>query len=160
MEEVSGKWRLQKCKGSLKEGSKKRARSLRSRSYDSREKDCHCGDRPYKTAKAARRAQRQFGQSSNPRKYMHSRLWTNTGAFRLGLKVIHLSPPTGLMMQEISGVKRFKSFESLGRIRIFTTETEHKNSIFPRCKLVSYPKTKYKAIYQGNMGVFSSELKG
>ncbi|XP_050954651.1 extracellular sulfatase Sulf-1 isoform X2 [Labeo rohita] len=76
VEEVSGKWRLQKCKGSLKEGSKKRARSLRSRSYDSREKDCHCGDRPYKTAKAARRAQRQFGQSSNPRyrpRFVHTR---------------------------------------------------------------------------------------
>uniref|UniRef100_A0A8C1G3Z4 Sulfatase 1 n=1 Tax=Cyprinus carpio TaxID=7962 RepID=A0A8C1G3Z4_CYPCA len=54
VEEVSGRWRLQKCKGSLKEGSKKRARSLHSRSYDSREKDCHCGDRPYKSAKAAR----------------------------------------------------------------------------------------------------------
>uniref|UniRef100_A0A8C1I5T6 Sulfatase 1 n=1 Tax=Cyprinus carpio TaxID=7962 RepID=A0A8C1I5T6_CYPCA len=51
VEEVSGRWRLQKCKGSLKEGSKKRARSLHSRSYDSREKDCHCGDRPYKSAK-------------------------------------------------------------------------------------------------------------
>ncbi|XP_016431499.1 extracellular sulfatase Sulf-1 isoform X2 [Sinocyclocheilus rhinocerous] len=76
VEEVSGKWRLQKCKGSLKEGSKKRARSLRSRSYDSREKDCHCGDRPYKSAKAARRAQRQFAQSSNPRyrhRFVHTR---------------------------------------------------------------------------------------
>uniref|UniRef100_A0A8C1I5L6 Sulfatase 1 n=1 Tax=Cyprinus carpio TaxID=7962 RepID=A0A8C1I5L6_CYPCA len=66
VEEVSGRWRLQKCKGSLKEGSKKRARSLHSRSYDSREKDCHCGDRPYKSAKAARRTQRQFAHSSNP----------------------------------------------------------------------------------------------
>uniref|UniRef100_A0A8C1UJQ8 Sulfatase 1 n=1 Tax=Cyprinus carpio TaxID=7962 RepID=A0A8C1UJQ8_CYPCA len=66
VEEVSGKWRLQKCKGSLKEGSKKRVRSLHSRSYDSREKDCHCGDRPYKSAKAARRTQRQFAHSSNP----------------------------------------------------------------------------------------------
>ncbi|XP_052399112.1 extracellular sulfatase Sulf-1-like isoform X2 [Carassius gibelio] len=76
VEEVSGKWRLQKCKGSLKEGSKKRARSLRSRSYDSREKNCHCGDRPYKSAKAARRAQRQFAQSSNPRyrpRFVHMR---------------------------------------------------------------------------------------
>uniref|UniRef100_A0A672QUR0 Extracellular sulfatase n=1 Tax=Sinocyclocheilus grahami TaxID=75366 RepID=A0A672QUR0_SINGR len=76
VEEVSGKWRLQKCKGSLKEGSKKRARSLRSRSYDSRKKDCHCGDRPYKSAKAARRAQRQFAQSSNPRyrhRFVHTR---------------------------------------------------------------------------------------
>uniref|UniRef100_A0A672K3Y6 Sulfatase 1 n=1 Tax=Sinocyclocheilus grahami TaxID=75366 RepID=A0A672K3Y6_SINGR len=72
VEEVSGKWRLQKCKGSLKEGSKKRARSLRSRSYDSREKDCHCGDRPYKGAKAARRAQRQFAQSFRPR-FVHTR---------------------------------------------------------------------------------------
>uniref|UniRef100_A0A8C1UJF9 Sulfatase 1 n=1 Tax=Cyprinus carpio TaxID=7962 RepID=A0A8C1UJF9_CYPCA len=72
VEEVSGKWRLQKCKGSLKEGSKKRVRSLHSRSYDSREKDCHCGDRPYKSAKAARRTQRQFAHSSNPSKYMHS----------------------------------------------------------------------------------------
>uniref|UniRef100_A0A8C2D2R7 Sulfatase 1 n=1 Tax=Cyprinus carpio TaxID=7962 RepID=A0A8C2D2R7_CYPCA len=76
VEEVSGKWRLQKCKGSLKEGSKKRARSLRSRSYDNREKDCHCGERPYKVAKAARRAQRQFAQSSNPRfrpRFVHTR---------------------------------------------------------------------------------------
>uniref|UniRef100_A0A8C1BV52 Sulfatase 1 n=2 Tax=Cyprinus carpio TaxID=7962 RepID=A0A8C1BV52_CYPCA len=76
VEEVSGKWRLQKCKGSLKEGSKKRARSLRSRSYDNREKDCHCGERPYKAAKAARRAQRQFAQSSNPRfrpRFVHTR---------------------------------------------------------------------------------------
>uniref|UniRef100_A0A672K4F2 Sulfatase 1 n=1 Tax=Sinocyclocheilus grahami TaxID=75366 RepID=A0A672K4F2_SINGR len=78
VEEVSGKWRLQKCKGSLKEGSKKRARSLRSRSYDSREKDCHCGDRPYKGAKAARRAQRQFAQSSNPRKYIPRFVHTRT----------------------------------------------------------------------------------
>ncbi|XP_068073139.1 extracellular sulfatase Sulf-1 isoform X2 [Danio rerio] len=76
VEEVSGKWRLQKCKGSLKEGSKKRTRSLRSRSYDNREKDCHCGERPYKAAKAARRAHRQFGQSSNPRyrpRFVHTR---------------------------------------------------------------------------------------
>ncbi|XP_056306234.1 extracellular sulfatase Sulf-1 isoform X2 [Danio aesculapii] len=76
VEEVSGKWRLQKCKGSLKEGSKKRTRSLRSRSYDNREKDCHCGERPYKAAKVARRAHRQFGQSSNPRyrpRFVHTR---------------------------------------------------------------------------------------
>ncbi|XP_048030135.1 extracellular sulfatase Sulf-1 isoform X1 [Megalobrama amblycephala] len=76
VEEVSGKLRLQKCKGSLKEGSKKRARSLRSRSYESREKDCHCGERPYKAAKAARRAHRQFGQSGNPRyrpRFVHTR---------------------------------------------------------------------------------------
>ncbi|XP_058621755.1 extracellular sulfatase Sulf-1 isoform X2 [Onychostoma macrolepis] len=76
VEEVSGKWRLQKCKGSLKEGSKKRARSLRPRSYDSREKDCQCGERAYKVAKATRRAQRQFPQSSNPRlrpRFVHTR---------------------------------------------------------------------------------------
>uniref|UniRef100_A0A8C1UJS6 Sulfatase 1 n=1 Tax=Cyprinus carpio TaxID=7962 RepID=A0A8C1UJS6_CYPCA len=72
VEEVSGKWRLQKCKGSLKEGSKKRVRSLHSRSYDSREKDCHCGDRPYKSAKAARRTQRQFAHSYRPR-FVHMR---------------------------------------------------------------------------------------
>uniref|UniRef100_A0A8C1UK95 Sulfatase 1 n=1 Tax=Cyprinus carpio TaxID=7962 RepID=A0A8C1UK95_CYPCA len=64
VEEVSGKWRLQKCKGSLKEGSKKRVRSLHSRSYDSREKDCHCGDRPYKSAKAARRTQRHYPKTT------------------------------------------------------------------------------------------------
>nr|XP_055038263.1 extracellular sulfatase Sulf-1 isoform X2 [Misgurnus anguillicaudatus] len=76
VEEVSGKWRLQKCKGSLKEGSKKRARSIRPRRYDSRERDCRCGDRPYKTAKAERRAHRQFGQSSGPRyrpRFVHTR---------------------------------------------------------------------------------------
>uniref|UniRef100_A0A8C1FYV2 Sulfatase 1 n=1 Tax=Cyprinus carpio TaxID=7962 RepID=A0A8C1FYV2_CYPCA len=73
VEEVSGRWRLQKCKGSLKEGSKKRARSLHSRSYDSREKDCHCGDRPYKSAKAARRTQRQFAHSSYRPRFVHMR---------------------------------------------------------------------------------------
>lgn len=49
---------------------------MRSRSYDNREKDCHCGERPYKAAKAARRAHRQFGQSSNPRyrpRFVHTR---------------------------------------------------------------------------------------
>uniref|UniRef100_A0A8C7DT07 Sulfatase 1 n=1 Tax=Oncorhynchus kisutch TaxID=8019 RepID=A0A8C7DT07_ONCKI len=41
VEEITGKWRIQKCKGGgLKEGPRKRARSLRSRSsYDSRQRD-------------------------------------------------------------------------------------------------------------------------
>uniref|UniRef100_A0A8C9YZ36 Sulfatase 1 n=1 Tax=Sander lucioperca TaxID=283035 RepID=A0A8C9YZ36_SANLU len=39
VEEITGKWRIQKCKGGLKEGSRKRARSLRpSSTYDNRER--------------------------------------------------------------------------------------------------------------------------
>ncbi|XP_041717530.2 LOW QUALITY PROTEIN: extracellular sulfatase Sulf-1-like [Coregonus clupeaformis] len=50
VEEITGKWRIQKCKGGgLKEGPRKRAPSLRPlSSYDSREMEpCDCGpDRP------------------------------------------------------------------------------------------------------------------
>ncbi|XP_030623408.1 extracellular sulfatase Sulf-1 [Chanos chanos] len=76
IEEITGKWRLQKCKGSLKEGPRKRTRSLASRGYNSREKECDCGDRPYKSAKAERRAQRQFTQGNSQRyrpRFVHTR---------------------------------------------------------------------------------------
>lgn len=67
--DVTGKWRLQKCKGSLKATSRKRARSLRLRSYGARGKECHCEDRAYKTPKSERRAHRHLSQSSRPREY-------------------------------------------------------------------------------------------
>ncbi|XP_066498390.1 extracellular sulfatase Sulf-1 [Hoplias malabaricus] len=73
--DLEGKWRIQKCKGSLKTSSRKRVRSLRLRSYDSREKDCRCGERGYKSTKAERREHRHVqgrGQRYRPR-FVHTR---------------------------------------------------------------------------------------
>lgn len=70
MEEITGKWRIQKCKGSSKEGSRKRARSLRPRSgYDNRERGCDCGAAALKPSKMDRRSHRQL--SSGQREYAH-----------------------------------------------------------------------------------------
>uniref|UniRef100_A0A8C7DQT0 Sulfatase 1 n=1 Tax=Oncorhynchus kisutch TaxID=8019 RepID=A0A8C7DQT0_ONCKI len=74
VEEITGKWRIQKCKGGgLKEGPRKRARSLRSRSsYDSRQRDpCDCGpdsslDKPSRSDRPGR-SHRQFPPSSGGR---------------------------------------------------------------------------------------------
>ncbi|TSK98398.1 Extracellular sulfatase Sulf-1 [Bagarius yarrelli] len=74
--DVTGKWRLQKCKGNLKAASRKRARSLRMRSYSPRGKECHCEDRAYKATKSERRAHRHLSQSSRPRyrpRFVHTR---------------------------------------------------------------------------------------
>ncbi|XP_064797705.1 extracellular sulfatase Sulf-1 isoform X1 [Oncorhynchus masou masou] len=76
VEEITGKWRIQKCKGGgLKEGPRKRARSLRSRSsYDSRQRDpCNCGpdsslDKPSRSDRPGR-SHRQFPPSSGGRGY-------------------------------------------------------------------------------------------
>lgn len=66
MEEISGKWRLQKCKGGSKDGSRKRSHSLKPRSsFDSRDKECDCEDPLYKPSKADRRAQRQLSSSGH-----------------------------------------------------------------------------------------------
>uniref|UniRef100_A0A674C9Y1 Sulfatase 1 n=1 Tax=Salmo trutta TaxID=8032 RepID=A0A674C9Y1_SALTR len=66
VEEITGKWRVQKCKGGgLKEGPRKRASSLRPHSsYNSREREpCGCGlDRPG-------RSHRQFPPSSGEQGY-------------------------------------------------------------------------------------------
>ncbi|KAF5903578.1 extracellular sulfatase Sulf-1 isoform X1, partial [Clarias magur] len=74
--DVTGKWRLQKCKGSLKAASRKRTRSLRMRSYSGRGKECHCDDRAYKSTKSERQAHRHLSQSSRPRyrpRFVHTR---------------------------------------------------------------------------------------
>lgn len=65
VEEISGKWRIQKCKGSPgREGSRKRARSLRPRGaagYDGR---CDCGgDAAFKASRMERRSHRQLSSS-------------------------------------------------------------------------------------------------
>ncbi|XP_069559783.1 extracellular sulfatase Sulf-1 isoform X3 [Brachyistius frenatus] len=77
VEEISGKWRIQKCKGGAKEGSRKRARSLRSRStYDDRERGCDCGDALNKPSSSDRRSHRQFSASSGQRyrpRFVHTR---------------------------------------------------------------------------------------
>ncbi|XP_028971978.1 extracellular sulfatase Sulf-1 isoform X3 [Esox lucius] len=76
VEEVTGKWRIQKCKGGgLKENPRKRTRSLRSRSgYDSREREpCDCGPDGglYKPPRADRpgRSHRQYPPSSGGQRY-------------------------------------------------------------------------------------------
>ncbi|XP_034428134.1 extracellular sulfatase Sulf-1 isoform X1 [Hippoglossus hippoglossus] len=77
VEEITGKWRIQKCKGGSKEGSRKRARSLKPRSsYDNRERGCDCGDALYKPSRAERRSHRQFSSSSGHRyrpRFVHTR---------------------------------------------------------------------------------------
>ncbi|XP_067107420.1 extracellular sulfatase Sulf-1 isoform X1 [Osmerus mordax] len=80
VEEITGKWRIQKCKGGLKEGTRKRARSLRARGvrargYD-RERDCQCGDDLFKPPRPSRRSHRQFPPSSGQRfrpRFVHTR---------------------------------------------------------------------------------------
>ncbi|XP_008394565.1 extracellular sulfatase Sulf-1 isoform X1 [Poecilia reticulata] len=76
VEEMTGKWRIQKCKGGSKEGPRKRVRSLRPpSSYDNREKACDCEDPLYKPTRADRRSQRRFssgGQRYRPR-FVHTR---------------------------------------------------------------------------------------
>lgn len=74
VEEITGKWRIQKCKGGLKEGSRKRARSLRpSSTYDNRERGCDCGDALLRPSRTDRRSHRQLSGSSGQREY----LWTS-----------------------------------------------------------------------------------
>ncbi|XP_056154998.1 extracellular sulfatase Sulf-1 isoform X2 [Lampris incognitus] len=78
VEEITGKWRIQKCKGGgPREGSRKRARSLRPRnSYDTRERGCDCRDGLYKASRSDRRSHRQFPSSSRQRyrpRFVHTR---------------------------------------------------------------------------------------
>ncbi|XP_049913017.1 extracellular sulfatase Sulf-1 isoform X1 [Epinephelus moara] len=77
VEEITGKWRIQKCKGGSKEGSRKRARSLKPRSsYDHRERGCDCGDTLLKPSRMDRRAQRQLSGSTGQRyqpRFVHTR---------------------------------------------------------------------------------------
>uniref|UniRef100_A0A7N8YAZ8 Sulfatase 1 n=1 Tax=Mastacembelus armatus TaxID=205130 RepID=A0A7N8YAZ8_9TELE len=77
VEEITGKWRIQKCKGGSKEGSRKRARSLKPRSsYDNRHRGCDCGDTLFKLSRTDRRSHRQFSSSSGQRyrpRFVHTR---------------------------------------------------------------------------------------
>ncbi|XP_061522872.1 extracellular sulfatase Sulf-1 isoform X1 [Phycodurus eques] len=75
VEEITGKWRIQKCKGGSKEGPRKRARSLRPRSsYDNQERGCDCTDALYKASRMERRSHRQTspGLRYRPR-FVHTR---------------------------------------------------------------------------------------
>lgn len=70
VEEITGKWRIQKCKGGSKESSRKRARSLKPRSgYDNRERGCDCREPSFKPSKVERRSHRQL--SSGQRECAH-----------------------------------------------------------------------------------------
>ncbi|XP_061660725.1 extracellular sulfatase Sulf-1 isoform X2 [Syngnathoides biaculeatus] len=75
VEEITGKWRIQKCKGGSKEGPRKRARSLRPRSsYDAQERGCDCSAALYKASRMERRSHRQTspGLRYRPR-FVHTR---------------------------------------------------------------------------------------
>ncbi|XP_055363691.1 extracellular sulfatase Sulf-1 isoform X2 [Betta splendens] len=75
VEEITGKWRIQKCKGGSKEGSRKRVRSLKPRGSYDRERACDCGDAAFKASRTERRSHRQFsssGQRYRPR-FVHTR---------------------------------------------------------------------------------------
>uniref|UniRef100_A0A7N6A4V0 Sulfatase 1 n=1 Tax=Anabas testudineus TaxID=64144 RepID=A0A7N6A4V0_ANATE len=76
VEEITGKWRIQKCKGGSKEGSRKRARSLKPRGSYDRNRGCDCGDAPFKSSRTDRRSHRQFSSSSGQRyrpRFVHTR---------------------------------------------------------------------------------------
>uniref|UniRef100_A0A8C3G0K8 Sulfatase 1 n=1 Tax=Cyclopterus lumpus TaxID=8103 RepID=A0A8C3G0K8_CYCLU len=77
VEEITGKWRIQKCKGGSKEGSRKRARSLKPRSsYDHRERGCDCGETLLSPSRSDRRSHRQLSSSSGRRyrpRFVHTR---------------------------------------------------------------------------------------
>ncbi|XP_061821395.1 extracellular sulfatase Sulf-1 isoform X3 [Nerophis lumbriciformis] len=75
VEEITGKWRIQKCKGGSKEGPRKRARSLRPRSsYEPQGRGCNCEDALYKPPRIERRSHRpsSSGQRYRPR-FVHTR---------------------------------------------------------------------------------------
>uniref|UniRef100_A0A1A8NWI1 Extracellular sulfatase n=2 Tax=Nothobranchius rachovii TaxID=451742 RepID=A0A1A8NWI1_9TELE len=76
VEEISGKWRLQKCKGGSKDSSRQRARSAKPRSsHDNREKICDCEEMLYKPSRTDRRSHRRFSspnQRYRPR-FVHTR---------------------------------------------------------------------------------------
>uniref|UniRef100_G3NEG5 Sulfatase 1 n=1 Tax=Gasterosteus aculeatus aculeatus TaxID=481459 RepID=G3NEG5_GASAC len=77
VEEITGKWRIQKCKGGSKEGSRKRARSLKPRSsYDTRERGCDCGDALTNPTRTGRRSHRPLSASAGRRyrpRFVHTR---------------------------------------------------------------------------------------
>ncbi|XP_075906394.1 extracellular sulfatase Sulf-1 isoform X3 [Nelusetta ayraudi] len=76
VEEISGKWRIQKCKGSPgREGSRKRARSLRPRGAAGYEGRCDCGgDAAFKASRMERRSHRQLSSSQRYRpRFVHTR---------------------------------------------------------------------------------------
>ncbi|XP_069813595.1 extracellular sulfatase Sulf-1 isoform X2 [Dendropsophus ebraccatus] len=70
IEDMSGKLRIHKCKGSTDVLSlRKRTRSINSRGYGSKHKDCICPDTDYRTSKSQRKKQRIFLRSSNSKKF-------------------------------------------------------------------------------------------
>ncbi|CAJ0940286.1 unnamed protein product [Ranitomeya imitator] len=70
IEDMSGKLRIHKCKGSTDVLSlRKRTRSINSRGYGSKHKDCICPETDYRTGKNQRKKQRIFLRASNSKKF-------------------------------------------------------------------------------------------
>ncbi|XP_075069723.1 extracellular sulfatase Sulf-1 isoform X2 [Mixophyes fleayi] len=78
IEDVSGKLRIHKCKGSTDIVSlKKRTRSINSRGYGNKHKDCICPDTDYRPNRNPRKKQRIFLRNPNSKKlnprFVHTR---------------------------------------------------------------------------------------
>ncbi|XP_075682244.1 extracellular sulfatase Sulf-1 isoform X1 [Rhinoderma darwinii] len=70
IEDVSGKLRIHKCKGSTDVLSlRKRTRSINARGYGRKHEDCICPDTDYRTSKNQRKKQRIFLRASNSKKF-------------------------------------------------------------------------------------------
>ncbi|XP_063307409.1 extracellular sulfatase Sulf-1 isoform X1 [Pelobates fuscus] len=70
IEDVSGKLRIHKCKGSADTVPlKKRARSINSKGYGSKNKECVCGETEYRPNRNQRKKQKLFLRNSNSKRF-------------------------------------------------------------------------------------------
>ncbi|XP_053571079.1 extracellular sulfatase Sulf-1 isoform X2 [Bombina bombina] len=70
IEDVSGKLRIHKCKGTVETVTlKKRTRSINSKGYGSRDNDCICGETDYRPSRNQRKKARLFMRSPNAKKF-------------------------------------------------------------------------------------------
>ncbi|KAE8598959.1 hypothetical protein XENTR_v10017006 [Xenopus tropicalis] len=70
IEDMSGKLRIHKCKGSADTISlKKRTRSINSKGYGSKHKECVCGDADYKSSRSQKKKQRLFMRTPGVKKF-------------------------------------------------------------------------------------------
>ncbi|MEE6463796.1 hypothetical protein FKM82_006055 [Ascaphus truei] len=70
IEDVSGKLRIHKCKGSTDTRSaKKRTRSINSKGYGGKDKECICGETDYRPARNQRKNKRLLMRTPNAKKF-------------------------------------------------------------------------------------------
>uniref|UniRef100_A0A8C5MPM4 Extracellular sulfatase n=1 Tax=Leptobrachium leishanense TaxID=445787 RepID=A0A8C5MPM4_9ANUR len=70
IEDVSGKLRIHKCKGSAEAVPlKKRARSINAKGYGSKNKECVCGETDYRQNRNQRKKQKHFLRTPNAKRF-------------------------------------------------------------------------------------------